>query len=567
MRVKYKIGAGICIVMAALLFFLEYARLTDDQKALEEPKDAIRTVQYIRPDFSEVIEYVEQLEKDIYTVDEIAFEKKYEYLNEMLMEISTANRALMIERYNDINSIQLINEYEYFYTEYEKLYIRYAEFMSILIQSDKYDCVSDEWSKEEREKEEEVLNVLNEEYQICVREQKKCVQQFYLERTEGYIWLDGEKVMLEYLLESEQYSDVEKNEFTKEALRNYYSQIKSIYIMLIDINNRIARNYGYDNYYDYICSQYKDKKNMSFDSDVIYSWVKTELVPLYCSIYGELSLEEMNDVINKKYTLVDTIYMLETGLGELSPDMRECFENMFVDNRAEIGNQEGKSTNNFTTYLYSYGYPYVSVYLFENYIDQGSILHEFGHYYGYSKVGAGIEQHMDVFETIAQAMNGMYWVKMFQKNGFTSEIKLNMLNILQTVILSALIDEFEKYAYTEMVIDSTMLDLKYLELLKEYGLIQGNEDVMGMGDWADYTLIFESPFYYRNYMFSSIPVLMIMSEGFCSIDEMLAMYMIVLEKGEEATISDVIEMLNKHNLSQEELLKYVTKKIKKALQM
>ncbi|MBR4780406.1 MAG: hypothetical protein IK014_03500 [Lachnospiraceae bacterium] len=564
----YKIGACVCIVLAVVIVLLEVFNTSD----LDANKDNTissnneYSFQYHRPDFAEAFDYIEKLEKNIDAVDAASYKKDFEKFSEMLMDISTENRVLMIERYNNINSLELIDEYKYFFSEYEKLYVRYAEYLKTLIHSDVYSHISADWTEEERQNEVEALQVLDENYNAYMTKQEEIINEYYLERAEGYIWRDGKKMMLNALLESEEYSDDEKAAFELEALQNYYSQVKKLYISVIENNNNIAKYYGYNSYYDYYCTQNNYDFNSSIKPEMIYSWVKEELVPLYFSIYSGLSSTEVSDLLNRKYSLDETLNMLEEDIGKISPDIKEVFQQMLSSKHAWISNQDGKSTNNFTTYLYSYGYPFINVYLYENYIDQGSILHEFGHYYGYEKTGIEIENYMDVFETMAQSMNSMYWAMKYHEAGFSTDVKLNILNILQTTIFSALLDEFEAYAYKEKITDWSLLDQKYHELIEEYKLMENLGDVSGMGEWAGFSLILENPFYYRHYMMSSIPALMIMSEGFSSTDKMTNMYEGLISNNMATTIDDVVSLYNQSNTSIRELLNKITNMLKTALQ-
>ncbi|MCH5341419.1 MAG: hypothetical protein J1E01_08120 [Acetatifactor sp.] len=594
MKKRYLIGAGICLIAVIVLIFVSLSDVPDghkenfmsasvcdetahtgDEAASVEGGSAEAEIIYRRPDFDTVFAYIDKLEEDLDLADSLAYRAEFGQLSMLLMDIATSDRLLMIERYDNLYSEELIDEYGLFYDRYESLYLRYAQYFDKLVASDKFSCISADWTAEEIEAEKEVCRILDGVYYDYDLKMNGLMGDFYRERADGTVTVDGEEKSLMELLGSDEYSDVEKERFSDEALSRYHLQIRKIYLDIVRTNNNLAVAYGYGDYERYLVA---GKDTFEREELVeVYRWVRDELVPLYYSIYGSLTEPGLSEETGRSYTLDETLGEIRTGLADLSPDMLGSFDRMIESGHCGIDAHEGKSTNNFTTYLYSYGFPYVSVYLYGKYIDRGSILHEFGHYYAYEKIGPDAEDNLCPFEAMAQMMNAMYWAERFGRDGLTTDVRLNILSILQTAILSSVIDELEHYIYTAGISDSAEIDRKYKELLCGYGLLTSDDDVMGIGDWTDCTLLFTSPFYYRNYLLSSIPTLMVLAEGLEdwgdkeTLGSMVAMYNRVMEEcvqlGHCLGINEIIASLGSpvHTLS--ETLSNITKNVNSTLQI
>lgn len=584
MKKRCLIGVGICLITVIVSIFISLSDAPDghteddytgNDASSAKGGSAEAEIVYRRPDFDAVFAYIDKLEADLDLAELHAYRVEFEQLSSLLMDIATSNRLLMIERYDNLYSEELIDEYNLFYDRYESLYLRYAQYFDKLAASDKFGYISADWTAGEIEAEKEVCRILDSVYYNYDLKMNGLIENFYRERADGTVTVDGEEKSLMELLGSDEYSVVEKERFSDEALSRYYSQIRKIYLDIIRANNDLAVAYGYGDYERYLVA---GKDTFVWEElGEVYRWVRDELVPLYYSIYGSLTEPGLSEETGRSYTLDETLGEIRTGLADLSPDMLGSFDRMIESGHCSIDAHEGKSTNNFTTYLYSYGFPYVSVYLYGKYIDRGSILHEFGHYYAYEKIGPDAEDDMCSFEAMAQMMNAMYWAERFGRDGLTTDVRLNILSILQTAILSSVIDELEHYVYTADIAGSAEIDRKYSELLCEYGLLTSDDDVMGIGNWADCTLLFTSPFYYRNYLLSSIPTLMVLAEGLEdfggeeTLDSMAGMYNRVMEEcvqsGHCLGINEMIAHLGLPARTLPETLSDITKYINSTLQI
>lgn len=546
----------------ALVFALMCVKKDTDMGKGKENRTEEGLIVYKRPDFLAVTALIEKLENDIDSVDTEEYIKEYEELNMLLEKVATASRVLMIERYNNINSTELLDEYNFFYGEYNTLYEKYARFVGKLMLSDKYECLTEGWSEKDLEADREICRIIDEDYAKLNSQMSGLIEAFYRERTDGMVEVDGQMWNLSELTASDRYTDEEKSEFAKIALINYYDSIKSIYLQIVKTGTELAHKCGYESVEQYKCG------NTKLDSEksllTINEWVKNELVPLYFDIYKSLKEPELSNIVTKRFSYEETVSIVRAGLSDISDGMRISFDNMLAKGHAGIGAGEGKSTNNFTTYLYSYGFPYMSVYLYEKYIDCGSILHEFGHYYAYEIAGADVEQDTASFEAMAQMMNAMYWADRYRNEGASAEVRLNILSIMQTAILSSVIDELEQYVYDNQVQDAALIDRKYAQLLAEYGLIEQGGDVMGIGNWTECTLIFDSPFYYRSYLVSSIPTLLMLAESFDGEKDTAVLFEKILSFGKDT--DGIIKILASNEDGLDDILKIIINNVKRALQ-
>ena len=436
--------------------------------------------------------------------------------------------------------------------------------MNRLMQEGVYGRLTENHSEREIASDLDCLNILNDSYAECLIRQKELVKEYYSERSDGHVLIDGNSFLLSDIINSETYSEEEKKGYVNDAYSLYYDHVKEIYLQIIANNKKLAESIGYDSYNSYI-------EKVSFHREIdegtrqsIREWVKDMVVPLYIELFNSLSMDEVNNIVRKKYDSNFVKETIEDGLTRLSDSCSEEFRKLDNNGLLQFDDIKGRSKSNYTTYLFSYDVPYASVYRSGFYTDIGGILHEFGHVYGYKISGVNIETNMDVFEALAQSMNGIFWADRYHCNGVDTELLINTLNIFQTAILSAVYDEFEERVYTADVMSAAELDFLFQEIVNRYGLGNGSE--MGVGNWSDNMLLFENPFYYSHYMYSSVPTLIIFSQALEDMEEAKKLMFDELIDCADCEIGETIEKLS--GVKKKELPKYlnkVTNDIKKHL--
>jgi len=521
--------------------------------------------EYKRPDFARISEYIDELDTSMTSVDVEEYRKRYGELNEMLTEVFTESRILMINMNNDVTSGELLAEYEEFYSDYSRLYRRYAEYLNRLMQEGVYDRLAENRSEEERISDLDCLNILNDDYAECLIRQKELVKDYYAERAEGHVLIDGNSFLLSDIVDSESYSTEEKTEYVKDAYKLYYDHVKDIYLKIIANNKRMAASVGYDSYYSYIEKVSFHRSPGENTKRSIREWIKDTVVPLYIELFNDLSMDEVNALVKQQYDSESVKDTIEKGLASLSDSCKDKFCKLDERGLLQFDDAKGRSKSNYTTYLFSYGVPYVSVYRTGFYTDISGMLHEFGHAYGYEVSGANIETNMDVFEALAQSMNGIFWADRFHSRGADTEIRVNTLNILQMAVLSAVYDEFEERVYAANVRSAAELDNMFCEIVNSYGL--GSDSGMGVGNWSDNMLLFENPFYYSHYLYSSVPALIIFSQAMEDMDRAKTMLFDELIDCANCDIAETIERLS--GIRDDDLsvcLRQVANNIKKYLQ-
>ncbi len=328
------------------------------------------------------------------------------------------------------------------------------------------------------------------------------------------------------------------------VIDSYYEAIQSnsgvdtfntLYKQLVSAYNDEAKSYGYGNYMEYAYKEIYNREYGETEIKTMRSYIKQYIAPVY---------------IDLSYKLLD--YVDDEGYFSASNTANENFyyglryDSILDDNKDAVNyigdyfnwldnaNVEGKKigftnavNDMFRTGKYFRGTgegAYTTWISDENgsggmgicYFQQGddqyygyddafTFVHEFGHYYENVHNG-GVALSYDHDETQSQGDEMLFlaWLGQNKSSGISDGMEFLRLDsltyMLQTIIVSAAVDELEWAAYTGQVTDN--FDQKYKDILAWY-IGQDEVEYENTDYW--YYVAFDNAAYYVSYAISALP--------------------------------------------------------------
>ncbi len=356
---------------------------------------------------------------------------------------------------------ETIDEVDALYEEFETAFYHIAQQMTVA--SIIYYCdMSDEEASERNKNTTDMFYDLQDKYMTSCRTmylESKFSEELFADWTE------------EELRELEEY-DPAVAELKKEikALEMEYDEIgydwyhyggdyddavTEVYIKLITKNNELARYYKYDNYYEYasvnVYGRDYDKEALKSFREYVVEYIAPNYSTVSKDFSGWRSLTEwkqnafLNFVQNEKFDEGNTNYLVDY-LNSLDGSMGEGMRHMFENKNCIFSNIGTSHPTAFQTYLYEDETPFC---LFGSDGQTAStMVHEIGHYYAaYSNNDIS---NYDLCETHSQG-NEFLFLKYVEgnmnKDVYATVKSYQLANTFTTIILSAVVDEFEQRVY------------------------------------------------------------------------------------------------------------------------
>ena len=303
---------------------------------------------------------------------------------------------------------------------------------------------------------------------------------------------------------------------------DYYDGAAEYYLRLIDVNNGIAEEEGYENYSDYAYPNVYGRDYSVDETDEYFENVKKYIYPAYIAL-NERTKAAFSSFTDEEKKLCND-FEHSNGFVNYMSDFKKYARYMggeflkaynYLWNGKGyyfISQESGAPQAAFTWALIS-GEPFV--FFSKEYQDIITLVHEFGHYFAHWEGGG--DGGMDLSETQSQA-NEFLFTKYFLNNcDYSDNVKSyildkKMLNAAKSVITCSIINEFEKFAYTVEDPTAEVLD-EYMESLNDMVPEIGGQEYLSFLKRYWRAVCIDNAAYYISYSVSLISSLEIYAEA------------------------------------------------------
>ncbi|MCQ2080812.1 MAG: DUF6044 family protein [Lachnospiraceae bacterium] len=302
-----------------------------------------------------------------------------------------------------------------------------------------------------------------------------------------------------------------------------------IYLQIVRLNIEKAKDAGFDSFPEYAYMVGYSKDYTVEDVRNLCKELSDECVT-YARKINELSSEYEQTTSPRQYDDMEVFEKLRPYFSKISPELDESI-NYLIDNHLfDLSLSETKPDNGYTIRFSTFndGYIFDSPYGVTK--DIFTYVHEYGHYnYYYHLVNSNFENenNIDFSEYHSQGMEVLfsrYYEEIFGEE-LGRDLAYNEISQLtNSIIDSAIVAEFELYAFDHP--DSTVDELSkvYLEINGKYGR-RYVEQITRIYDWMNIPHIYQSPCYYISYSTSALAALETYAEAGEDFDKAVEKYM------------------------------------------
>lgn len=258
------------------------------------------------------------------------------------------------------------------------------------------------------------------------------------------------------------------------------------------------------------------------DANRLYDDVKKYAVPLYASLSTEQNNNDIYEFLTSSNGLADASLLSKLGgkLGAMSDDFSEAFNFMKRRGYYNVGYSEKKMQASFTSLIYGYNVPFLFIQPALTSADIFTFVHEFGHYNAMFHSPLA-ECDLDLTEIPSSALELLFCERNPDVFGehFESARLFSASQMLSSLIVGCMINEFETEIYSERMTDIDDIDELFIRLCAEYGVAEFS--------WAEVPHLFMYPFYYISYSVSALSAMDIWLSSCEDFDSAFKKYMLI----------------------------------------
>ena len=302
-----------------------------------------------------------------------------------------------------------------------------------------------------------------------------------------------------------------KNEFwtsenDAETEEELYARRAGIYIDLFRLNREAARLAGWDDYAEYayysaFARDYSPEEAQSFSDSV-----KKYIVPVFTALRDRLRTGEAYDFYFEDYSGDRALDEIEPYIDLLSDELAESLEYMRTHGFYDSAYDEKKSNQGFTIPFPGLNAPFFFDSPYESFDDLFTAVHELGHYnndYWCLDTRGVWSKSIDICEVHSQALELLFTeycpaLLGGEAEGLSAK-EYVVLQKLALIIDGTMVDEFERWCYSQEELSAETMAEKAEEIIDEFGLTGESDPDF----WLVTPHIYENPFYYISYAVSA----------------------------------------------------------------
>ena len=323
-----------------------------------------------------------------------------------------------------------------------------------------------------------------------------------------------------------------------------------------------AKLQGYADYISYAYENVYDREYLYTDTNSLETYISEYIVPIYdyTSTKFEDFMENRDKYTNVWNNFVGVLYnfygnyfdQLEDYAALVGGDYQKNFKQYFVDGNYFYSSLDNK---NVTGYVGTYADGSPLMFLSANYQGVNTFIHEFGHYN--AKCTGGDFGSYDLAETQSQGNEMLFYTYFAQQNVIMDTVmdqffNYQIYNMANSIILGYLINELEKYVYTNPTFTEAQFSKQWSQICTDAGLSSFTSSMDPYGILLNYQC------YYISYSTSAIASLELYAACLKDYDAAIDSYTIIYQKHtEDATFSSILEDAGLYNVFSEDAYKLI----------
>ncbi len=354
--------------------------------------------------------------------------------------------------------------------------------------------------------------------------------------------IDSSDKMTDYYIELSKQSNRLTSEFDAldQDADDFLDKSKDLYAQIVETNNALAKEYGYDNYVNYAYSEVYERDYSAADAAESYRYMTEYILPLADHLLKKMQkylgiAQVTADMETLSYTDITLSYM-KNKLTPYYAELGEEYSNALLDfdKNCIISDNENALPGAYTIHLNIQNSP--RCYFGPGYQSLSTYLHEQGHYNAFLLSGTDISS-LDLCEVHSQGNEWLYLAYSsdnYTKTQFKYLSYYYFYDQIFTIVLSTCCDAFEQYVYTHPELSAEDYDTifkKKAEELGAYDMLCANLTI-DPEDYWHYAIVSNSMYYY-SYAVSLIPAVELFvvarEEGFDTAKSMYRALAIVTE--------------------------------------
>ena len=446
---------------------------------------------------------VEFEEMALEQTDVDAINAVYEQVEDKFNYISTQVSVASIIYYIDMSDEDAYDRYYGYYNKYGDLYNSYmAHCKKVYEESPVRDELFADWTEEEIKM---LLNFSPETTALTLRNDEL----------------------------TDELNNLSGNEFTNRSAE--------IYAELVTNYNKIAKLYGYDNYYEYASKEIYGRDFGQAELEAFCKAVGEQYLPKYSALYskvrynlsktGKSDKDLFNKMQNNAFDRLEENYLLGY-IDSLEGSMKEGMEHVFKNRNMVFASSKNSHPTAFETYLDDFEMPFC---LFGSKGQSTfTMIHEIGHYYASLYNGDLVSYDLAEVQSQGNEMLLLDYLRERVSPNLHSAIEsYQMYSAMSSIVVSVLIDEFERAVYSLDSVEgfgSEEFDAIMKQVCENYG---GDDFIKeDVGNLYTYwrQVATNNPVYYISYALSAVEAINLYAEVEADRAAGREMYRVIIEE-------------------------------------
>lgn len=493
------------IITGLLISALLLSGCTPSKPINDEHVDvSLSELVYERPDMEALSQKIDTLEKEIETQsDNKDVITRYQDILNEARSFETMQNLIYFQFNKDVTNQQNATELELLTNYYTELDNELLSLTKIFLESSYKEDFIQTMGEDFVERYEINSKMNSPEIEELKKQETAYIQEYNIAIVENYTTIyNGKEVTFDDI----DYNDPNASTPYDEIIEKRNASCGEIYLKLVKVRHEIAEKLNYDNYAEYAY----DARGYGFeleDAKKFQENVLNELAPVYNEL--ELRNQKMYEEIEEVggATVEQAIPVLKKALEkEFSKSMQETLAHMTRNELYYFDDSQNISMGAYTGYLADYLAPYIFINT-SSYDEASTFFHEFGHFinlYNYPSMTWGDVADLNLVEVHSQGMELLmhpYYDQIFSKETIEYQQGSNIINIMYSVLLGCVEDEFQQRIYENPEMTLNEANLLHGEIHEKY---------FGYPEYYDWIRInqhYNTPMYYISYATSAVSAL------------------------------------------------------------